>query len=175
MHWKGPFLAFLAWSKPSSLTIHFLGINDWFMRAQHFKSYKMDPLWINSESVNFLLYTYIRKYGVYTVIYGVYTVYGNPMFGSGQPYIYTVIFKVYTRLWPALHIHNLRNPRLSNTHIPNTHTCKMQTAYSTHTHTQTNTLAQLRTHTHNYARTHTHTHTHLLVLWLNCATLPKST
>jgi len=33
---------------------------------------------------------YIRKYGVYTVIYGVYTVYGNPMYGSGQPYIYTV-------------------------------------------------------------------------------------
>ena len=33
---------------------------------------------------------YIRKYGVYTVIYGVYTVYGNPMYGSGQPYIYGV-------------------------------------------------------------------------------------
>jgi len=79
------FLAFLAWSKPSSLTIHFLGINDWFMRAQHFKSYKMDPLWIILSESIFSYIRYIRKYGVYTVIYGVYTVYRNPMYGSGQP------------------------------------------------------------------------------------------
>jgi len=31
---------------------------------------------------------YIRKYGVYTVIYGVYTVYGDPMYGLGQPNIF---------------------------------------------------------------------------------------
>ena len=83
---KGLLLVFLAWSRPSSLTVHFLGVKDWVMHTQLFKSCKMTPLWFNSEWIHFPSHmVYIRKYGVYTVIYGVYTVYGNPMYGLGQP------------------------------------------------------------------------------------------
>jgi len=41
---------------------------------------------------------YIRKYCVYTVTYGAYTVEGNPMYGLGQPSIYAV----YLKFWPDL-------------------------------------------------------------------------
>jgi hypothetical protein len=40
---KGFFWVFLAWSRPNSLTIHYLGIKDWIMRIQLFKSCKMTP------------------------------------------------------------------------------------------------------------------------------------
>jgi len=59
---KGHFLVLLAWSRPSSLTIHSLCINDWDMHTQLFKSCKMTPLWINSELIHFPSYTVYIQY-----------------------------------------------------------------------------------------------------------------
>ena len=51
-------------------------------------------------------------YTVYTVIYGVYTVYGNPMYDSGQPYTYTCTCSASTHLCcvcvvSALHLYRI--------------------------------------------------------------------
>jgi len=61
---KGLSLVFLAWSRPSSLTVHFLGIIYWVMRTQLFKSCKINPPWINYEWIHlpsYTVYTEIRR------------------------------------------------------------------------------------------------------------------
>ena len=83
---KGFFLFFLAWSRPSSLNSHFLGIKDWVMRISSSRAAKWPPYEIILSDSIFPHIRYIRKYGIYTVIYAVCTAYGNPMYGSGQPF-----------------------------------------------------------------------------------------
>ena len=95
LHWKGIFLVFLAWSSPSSLTIHFLGINNWVMCTQLFKSCKMTPLWINFEWIHFPSYTVnteIRRiYGAYTAYIRSYTA-------------YILYMEIPCTVWPTLHM-----------------------------------------------------------------------
>jgi hypothetical protein len=56
------------------------------MRAQLFKSCKMTPYELILSKSIFPYIQYIRKYGVYTVMCCVYTVYGIPEYNLGQPY-----------------------------------------------------------------------------------------
>jgi len=61
LHWKCLFLVFLAWSRPSSLTLHFLGIIDWIMRTQLFKSCK----WTHYELyLSESIFPHVRLYGI---------------------------------------------------------------------------------------------------------------
>ena len=74
-------------------------MKDWVMRAQLFKSCKMTPYVLIVIESTFPHIWYIRKYGVYTVIYGVYTVYGNSMYGLGQPYVCALDIRHLRQLW----------------------------------------------------------------------------
>ena len=54
----------------------------------------MTPLLINSEdihiSINTVCTVCIRLYSIYTVYIRYYTVYGNVIYGSGQPYLFWI-------------------------------------------------------------------------------------
>jgi len=63
--------------------------------VQLFKSYKMSPIWFRSEGYRFLHIYGIRFYAVFTYIHTVYTVFEKVIYGSGQPYKYTVIYGAY--------------------------------------------------------------------------------
>jgi ABC-type nickel/cobalt efflux system permease component RcnA len=91
--------------------------------------------------------THIHTYlGLAKTIY-IRCIYGN--FGR-EITKYMVIYGVYIRFWPTLHIH--------------------KHAHSQHTHEHTRTLSYARTHAHTHARTQhtvthaqTHTRTHALI------------
>jgi len=121
----------------------------------------MTPLWINSEDIHISIYTVytvcIRLYSIYTVYIRYNTVYGNVIYGSGQPYLSEISCNLgpctlSSRLSGELMVTPLRGffPH------PNTHT---------HTHTPTHPHAHTHAHTHTHTthkhtRTHTTTHTH---------------
>jgi hypothetical protein len=54
---------------------------------------------------------YIRLYGVHTVIYGIYTVYGNPIYGLGQPYICDVYWYMIRGTYSYLLLPSLKQVR----------------------------------------------------------------
>jgi len=56
--------------------------------VQLFKSYKMSPLWSNSEGYRFHRIYGRRFYTVYTYVHTVYTVFQKVIYDSGQPYIF---------------------------------------------------------------------------------------
>jgi hypothetical protein len=72
---KGYFEGFGAVGRPSSPNFYFWSFDVWMMRAYQLISYRMKPMFINSQ-VN--LFKRLRLLsGVYTVpFYGVHTVYG---------------------------------------------------------------------------------------------------
>ena len=122
--------------------------------------------------------------------------------GSGQPCTYTIsvilgfpthisqtrtlvrckLLTLLTHTRRQTHSHNYARTHTTTHAHTHTHThtclfsgstaqrCQSPRKRCAHTHARTNTT------THAHTRKHAHTHTHTcLFLWLNCATLPKST
>jgi len=103
-----------------------------------------------------LKYTeYIQFYGIY-VKYTVYTalIYGNPIYGSGQPYTCTHP-SMHTTISKHAHTHVCAHVSMhTQTHV------SMRTHYTTHMHVPHTYMHSIHKHAHTHARTHTCTREH---------------